>query len=100
MQNFNAEMIENKGGFVVSVGDVEAMASAFDAMQNPAMRRNMSAWNIEKVRSCYTVEAVFNGHIVTQTGQTAGLLATENDAVFNAEIPQGGSVGFSEQSNT
>lgn len=53
----NAEMIENEGGVIVSVGDVNAMARALKDVENPEKRHKMSNWNIQKVRSCYTVNA-------------------------------------------
>lgn len=56
----NAEMLEGNGGAVVAVGDVVAMAEAIEAMQDPIKRREMSVWNIQKVRSNYTVKSVMN----------------------------------------
>ncbi len=56
----NVEMLEGKGGVVVDVGDVAAMASAIKSIQDPEKRREMSVWNVEKVRSDYIVEAAMN----------------------------------------
>lgn len=60
----NAEMIEDKGGRIVAVGDVSAMAEAIKSMWNPQTREVMAAWNIEKVQSCYIAETVL-GQIST-----------------------------------
>ena len=49
----NYDMIENKGGVVVSVGDIDAMRSAINQLIDPDVRSRMSQWNIEKVRSKY-----------------------------------------------
>ena len=54
----NEEMLEGKGGVVVPVGDTISMVNALKAMQDPAVRKEMSAWNIEKVRTQYTVQNV------------------------------------------
>ncbi len=54
----NEEMLEGQGGSIVAVGDVVAMAEALESMQNQDMRKNMSIWNVQKVRSNYTVKAV------------------------------------------
>ena len=54
----NAEMLGENGGVVVSVGDVPAMEKALESLQDPVKRREMSAWNIQKVRSEYTAQGV------------------------------------------
>ncbi len=54
----NAEMLEGKGGIVVSVGDVAAMEKALEPLQDSEKRREMSLWNIQKVRSEYTAQGV------------------------------------------
>lgn len=54
----NREMLENKGGIIVEVGDVNAMKSAFDRMSSPDVRKEMSDWLIDKVTCNYTVESV------------------------------------------
>ena len=55
-----AQMLEDKGGIIVEVGDVNAMKSAFDRMSSPDVRKEMSDWLIEKVTCNYTVESVVN----------------------------------------
>jgi glycosyltransferase involved in cell wall biosynthesis len=54
----NQEMLEGKGGLIVPVGDVEALVSALEQMDDPKKRRDMSQWNVQKVRSEYTVQTV------------------------------------------
>ena len=54
----NSEMLENKGGVVTAIGDVDSMARAFENMQPADVRRYMSEWNILKVKENYTVNAV------------------------------------------
>lgn len=54
----NGDMIESEGGLIVPPGDVEAMVSAIEKMQDQKLRGNMSAWNINKVRDCYITETV------------------------------------------
>ncbi len=52
------DMIEDKGGILIDIDDPEGIVKAIDDLQGIAVRRKMSAWNIEKVRNCYTVEIV------------------------------------------
>lgn len=54
----NADMIEDNGGIIVSVNDIEAMEKAIEKMQNADLRKSMSEWNINKVRSNYTIEKI------------------------------------------
>ena len=56
----NKEMIENKGGVIVKVGDISAMEIALDFLRDSQKREEMSAWNLEKVKSCYTVEKIIS----------------------------------------
>ncbi len=53
----NSEMLEGKGGIVVSVGDVEAMEKAIVDLESSHKRKEMSDWNIEKVSREYTAQA-------------------------------------------
>ena len=55
----NEEMLENKGGIIVPVKDIEAMTAAFELVNTPRQRESMSLWNVEKVRNNYTSSAVF-----------------------------------------
>lgn len=52
------DMLEELGGFVVSVGDVDAMERAMLALDSQSTRQKMSAWCIEKVKGSYTKDAV------------------------------------------
>lgn len=54
----NADMLEDQGGVVVSVGDVDAMEKALNEMQPKAVREKMSAWALDKVKNTYTSDAV------------------------------------------
>ena len=56
----NREMLEDKGGIIVEVGDVNAMKNAFDRINSPDVRKEMSGWLIDKVTCNYTVESVVN----------------------------------------
>lgn len=59
----NADMIENKGGVIVPVGDVTAMEKAIVEMNDVGLRKNMSEWNIDKVEMNYTTRSVMKKFI-------------------------------------
>ena len=59
----NADMIEDKGGIICSVGDVDAMNSALDTLSAPEIRRDMSRWCIEKVDTLYRTDKVMASFI-------------------------------------
>ena len=52
------DMIENCGGTVVSVHDVSAMQSALNNMNKQEKIKDMSEWNINKVKQCYEYNQV------------------------------------------
>jgi len=54
----NLDMIENQGGRVVDVGDVDAMEQALRQMDSPDTRQQMSEWSVRKVQLSYTTSAV------------------------------------------
>ena len=54
----NADMLEDQGGIVVSVGDVDAMENALNTMRSREVREKMSAWALDKVKNTYTSDAV------------------------------------------
>lgn len=54
----NAEMLEEHGGVVVPVGDVDAMERAVMTLRSKQVRKAMSAWSVQKVKNCYTANAV------------------------------------------
>lgn len=57
------DMIENSGGVVVPVHDINAMQCALNRMANLEIREMMSNWNINKVKNnyeyCYVLENIF-----------------------------------------
>lgn len=55
----NKEMIEEKGGIIVPVGDSDAVVDALHRLnENTQLRKEMSIWNVEKVRTNYLQDAV------------------------------------------
>jgi glycosyltransferase involved in cell wall biosynthesis len=54
----NEEMLENQGGILASVGAVDEMCSALKKLQCPILRKQMSVWNISKVRNSYSAPTV------------------------------------------
>ena len=54
----NADMLEGKGGIVVKSKDANELKTALDSIEAKDIRQAMSAWNVEKVKSAYTIEAV------------------------------------------
>ena len=54
----NKDMIESQGGIIVPPKNWEAIVSALTEMEDPEVRRKMSEWNLEKVRSYYTLSKV------------------------------------------
>ena len=56
----NADMIENKGGRIVQKESTDEIIRAIYEMNSPKIRRQMSGWNIAKVKSNYLVPAVMS----------------------------------------
>lgn len=54
----NADMIEENGGVIVPVRDVQAIVDAIISLNNPEIRERMSIWNINKVVNCYSKNSV------------------------------------------
>lgn len=54
----NKDMVEEHGGILVPVGDVEAIVSAINKLSDYDTRKNMSHWNIDKVKNNYLLESV------------------------------------------
>ena len=54
----NAEMLEERGGVIVPVGDIQAIKKAFEAIEDRQKRREMSRWNINKVQSFYSASGI------------------------------------------
>lgn len=60
----NADMIENKGGFVVPVHDTPKMVEAIEKLSfDSSMRREMGEWNRMKVERYYTQECVTSQYV-------------------------------------
>lgn len=54
----NRDMIEEKGGIIIPPKNREAFVSAIAQLESPDLRMKMSVWNINKVRSNYTLSRV------------------------------------------
>lgn len=50
----NLEMLENKGGLIVSVSSISDLIVALNKLKCPTLREEMSLWNIKKVKNNYT----------------------------------------------
>jgi glycosyltransferase involved in cell wall biosynthesis len=60
----NREMVEDCGGIVVSVKDVEEAVEALRLLdQNKNLRQKQSIWNIDKVSKCYTSKIVTDMYV-------------------------------------
>ena len=56
----NCDMLENKGGRIIPVGNCNAIVKAIKSMSDPTLRQKMSNWNINKVKMEYSVDRVMN----------------------------------------
>ena len=56
----NINMLENQGGIVVKIGDINAIKSAIEKMKDSNIRNNMSNWCIKKVKTEYTTISVIS----------------------------------------
>lgn len=54
----NSEMLEDKGGLIVPVGDTSAMVHAVSTMRASEVREYASKWNLQKVQEQYTLDIV------------------------------------------
>lgn len=54
----NLDMLENKGGIVVEKENVRQMSNAILKMESPDIRRKMSRWSINKIRTSYITDIV------------------------------------------
>lgn len=59
----NKDMIENKGGYVVNIGDIKAEEMALENLYNKSIREKMSKWNIEKVKKNYSSKIVTDSYV-------------------------------------
>jgi glycosyltransferase involved in cell wall biosynthesis len=55
----NKDMIENRGGIVVSHNDINGMVDAFKKIGNYELRKQMAIWNVLKVKHNYTLPMIF-----------------------------------------
>lgn len=61
----NAEMIEEKGGIIIPIGSASSIIDAVEKIRSRSVRKEMSEWNQEKVRTQYTTEKVMKDIINT-----------------------------------
>lgn len=52
------DILEDNGGLLVNIGDVEGMIKAINILHNSTLRQQMSKWNKEKVKKAYSVDVV------------------------------------------
>ena len=54
----NRDMLENQGGIIVAMSDVDSMKQAMNDIADETVRRKMSEWNICKVKNNYVTKQV------------------------------------------
>ena len=54
----NKDMVEDKGGVIVPVGDVSSIVAALKQMSDKKTRESMSIWNMKKVENSYLIDRV------------------------------------------
>ena len=54
----NSDMIENKGGILVSSKNSQQIVEAINALNPESIRERMSNWNQQKVKKYYTIDKV------------------------------------------
>lgn len=54
----NKDMLEDKGGIVIPVKDSNAIIEAIQRINTPNIRKEMSVWNVNKVKNCYLLDKV------------------------------------------
>ena len=54
----NSDMIENKGGILVSSQNSQQIVEAINALNPESIRERMSNWNQQKVKKYYTIDKV------------------------------------------
>lgn len=60
----NADMIEGKGGFVVSVHDIDNMVESIQKLAlNSELRKKMGEWNRQKVEAYYAQDCVTSQYV-------------------------------------
>ncbi len=53
-----SDIIEDKGGILINVGDIDGICKALEGLQDIEVRKSMSEWNTNKVMTSYTVDIV------------------------------------------
>lgn len=61
----NVDMVESKGGIIIDIHDIEGIMEAILSIQNPLKRKEISNWNIQKVKDNYTIENVM-GQLISE----------------------------------
>ena len=56
----NKEMIENRGGIIIPAKDEQEILNSLRLIESPVLRKEMSDWNIAKVRNYYTKDKVMD----------------------------------------
>lgn len=59
----NKDMIEDKGGFLVDVGNYEDIIKSIEKLSDYRIREKMSDWNIKKIKKYYTIDIVMKNLI-------------------------------------
>lgn len=59
----NRDMLENKGGYISAVGDVDKMSNDIELLKDVDTRKKMAEFNIRKVVTCYSCDKVFPQYI-------------------------------------
>ncbi|MEI6521153.1 MAG: glycosyltransferase family 4 protein [bacterium] len=54
------DMIEDKGGYLIDVGNVQQIIDAIIKSEDSNLRQSMSDWNIEKVKKSYLLDTVMD----------------------------------------
>ena len=54
----NVDMIEDSGGYSVSIKNSKEIVNAINKLEDPRIRHRMSIWNKEKVKLNYTIDSV------------------------------------------
>ncbi len=58
----NKDMLENKGGVIIDVDNLEQLKDAINKIKDQEVRKQMSEWNIEKVKNYYSADVVINSY--------------------------------------
>lgn len=76
----NKDMIEEEGGCIIEVANINEIVSALQCMSDKNTRERMSNWNIQKVNECYTIDKVIENiwdiyrEVLNETHSKSGTL--------------------------